>query len=208
MPEPLLAAIVLAAGSSTRFGAENKLLADIGGRTVIESVFSNVTECRFDLVLVVIAPDQAEIEDLVKTAGFIAVVNSHPELGMGTSIACGMKELSQQATKSFAGVAIFLGDMPAVDSDMVCQLIGNFKRSGSQNIVRPVNILDEGKAPGHPVIFPSDLFTELECLTGDAGAKQLISQHCQRLMEVVVTDRGATKDIDSVQALDGNDKKN
>jgi len=33
--------------------------------------------------------------------------------------------------------------MPAVDSDMVCQLIGNFKRSGSQNIVRPVNILDQ-----------------------------------------------------------------
>ena len=208
MPEPLLAAIVLAAGSSTRFGAENKLLADIGGRTIIESVFSNVAECGFDLVIVVIAPDQPELGTLVKTAGFIAAVNPHSELGMGTSIACGMKELSQQTTKSFAGVAIFLGDMPAVDSDMVCQLLGTFKRSSSQNIVRPVNLLDEGKAPGHPVIFPSDLFTELECLTGDAGAKQLISQHCQRLMEVVVTDRGATKDIDSVQALDGNDKKN
>ena len=65
MPEPLLAAIVLAAGSSTRFGAENKLLADIGGRTIIESVFSNVAECGFDLVIVVIAPDQPELGTLV-----------------------------------------------------------------------------------------------------------------------------------------------
>lgn len=207
MAEPLMAAIVLAAGSSKRFGSENKLLADAGGRSVIESVFANVVECGFDVVVVVTAPDQPAIENLVHMAGFTAVVNPHPELGMGTSIACGMKELSRQTAKSLAGVAIFLGDMPAVDSDMVCELIGTFKRSGSQNIVRPVNILDEGKTPGHPVIFPSDLFTALECLTGDAGAKQLISQHRQRLIEVVVTDRGATIDIDNVQALNEIDKK-
>jgi len=202
-----MAAIVLAAGSSTRFGSENKLIAHISGRTIIESVFSNVAECGFDLVVVVFAPDQPEIGTLVKTAGFIAVVNPHSELGMGTSIACGMKELSRQTTKSFAGVAIFLGDMPMIDSDMVCQLLGTFKRSSGQNVVRPVNILEEGKTPGHPVIFPSDLFTALTCLTGDAGAKQLISQHRERLIEVVVTDRGATRDIDSAQALSRFDKK-
>lgn len=207
MSEPLMAAIVLAAGSSTRFGSENKLIAHINGRTIIESVFSNVAECGFDLVVVVFAPDQPEIGTLVKTAGFIAVANPHSELGMGTSIACGMKELPRQGTKRFEGVAIFLGDMPAVASDMVGQLLASFKRSGSQNIVRPVNISDEGKTPGHPVIFPSDLFKELEGLTGDTGAKQLISQHRKRLIEVVVTDRGATKDIDSVQALNRNDKK-
>jgi len=207
MSEPSIAAIVLAAGSSTRFGSENKLLADIGKRTIIESVFSNVAQCGFDLVVVVIAPDQPEIAAFVETAGFTAVANPHAELGMGTSIACGIKEVQKRSSQKPLGVAIFLGDMPAVDSDMVGQLLGTFKRSSGQNIVRPVNILDEGKALGHPVIFPSDLFTDLECLTGDAGAKQLISQHRQRLIEVVVTDRGATEDIDTVQALNGNDKK-
>ena len=140
MSESSIAAIILAAGSSRRFGPENKLLADIGGRTIIESVFSNVAECRFDLVIVVIACDQPKIATLVRSAGFTAVVNPHAELGMGTSIACGIKEVQKRSSQKPLGVAIFLGDMPAVDSDMVCQLIGNFKRSGSQNIVRPVNI--------------------------------------------------------------------
>ena len=196
MSEPLMAAIVLAAGLSKRFGAENKLLADVGGRSVIESVLAKVAECGFDRVLVVIAPDQLAIETLVQTSGFTTAVNWTPELGMGTSIAWGMKELSRKATTSFAGVAVFLGDMPSVSSDVVGELLVRFKHSNCQNIVRPINILNEEKVPGHPVVFPTDLFEELEGLTGDAGAKELIAANHNRLTEVTVIDPGATADID------------
>lgn len=191
-----MTAIVLAAGSSKRFGSENKLLANVDGKSVIESVCLNVAQCGFDVVVVVIAPGQPTIETFVHAAGFRAVVNRHPELGMGTSIAYGIRQLMQQEPDNLSGVGIFLGDMPSVSAAVVGQLLDCFKSSGCQNIVRPINVVDQKKKPGHPVIFPTDFFTELERLEGDAGAKQLIAANHNRLTEVTVIDRGATTDID------------
>ena len=196
MPEPLIAAIVLAAGSSTRFGPKNKLLADTGGRSVIESSLANVAQCDFDTVVVVIAPDQPEIDALIQSTGFVSVVNPHPESGMGVSIACGMEYLLQKELHGLSGVAIFLGDMPSVTHDVVSQLVESFKSSGCHNIVRPINEVKQKIVPGHPVIFPSDLSTEVTQFDGDVGAKQLIAKNQARLTEVKVTDIGATQDID------------
>lgn len=196
MSEPVMAAIVLAAGSSKRFGSKNKLLADFAGRSVIESVCFNVAKCGFDVVVVVVAPEQPTIEHMVHAAGLRAVVNRHPELGMGTSIACGIRQLAHLEPDNLSGVGVFLGDMPSVSEAVVGQLIDCFKGSGCQNIVRPITVLNQSKELGHPVIFPSDFLSELERLDGDAGAKQLIAANQSRLTEVTVIDRGATTDID------------
>ena len=198
-----LAAPVLAAGSSKRFGPENKLLADVGGRSVIESVLSNVNECGFDVVVVVIASDQPEVETLVQSAGFISVVNPQAASGMGSSIACGMKHLLQQETESYCGVAIYLGDMPSISSDISRRLLEEFKAADGQKIVRPTYTANQKDVPGHPVIFPTDLFVELAQLAGDSGAKQLVVSNHQRLIEVGLPDPGVKKDIDYPSDISG-----
>ena len=201
MSDPLIAAIVLAAGSSIRFGTENKLLADINGTRVIESVFANLVDCGFECVLVVVPPNQSEIETLVQSAGFSSVVNPNAASGMGSSITCGMQWISEHRTKSYSGVAIYLGDMPSIGSDTSCRLLEEFKRGDCQQIVRPTYSANHKNTPGHPVLFPSDFFPVLENLTGDNGAKRLIEQNQHRLTEVNIADSGVIRDIDRASDL-------
>ncbi len=196
MPDPLIAALVLAAGSSIRFGTNNKLLADINGTRLIESVFSNLMGCGLDRVLVVVAPDQPEIETLVQAAGFSSVVNPNAEAGMGSSIACGMQWILQNRAETLSGVAIYLGDMPSIGSDTSRRLLEEFKRGDCHQIVRPTYSADQKTTPGHPVFFPSDFFPMLASLTGDTGAKRLIEQNPPRLTEVNIMETGVIRDID------------
>lgn len=198
-----MAAIVLAAGASKRFASENKLLADIDGRSVIESVFTNVAQCGFDEVFVVIAPAQSKLATLVETAGFTAVDNPHPELGMGSSIACGIRRILDQKPENFSGVAVFLGDMPSIGSDISHQLTEEFDRANGKNIVRPISSSNQESTPGHPVLFPAEFLPMLASLTGDSGAKGLIDANLHRLIKVNVPDASVTRDIDYPSDLSG-----
>lgn len=111
-----LAIIILAAGNSARFGAANKLLAQLGGRPMIDHVLGlgEGFEHRFAVV------QDGPVRVHAMKAGFSPVINPRPDLGQGGSIALGAKA----ALDSGVDTALFvLGDMPFVTRDYIAEFM-------------------------------------------------------------------------------------
>ena len=190
-----LAAIVLAAGSSSRFGESNKLHERLpGGNSVIEQVIQIVSEFPFDHRLVVCSPNDVILPKLAETYFFQCTVNTDPAQGIGYSIACGVRSL--KATKCTAS-AIFLGDMPFLNPKTLELVITNFVQGNCTKITRP----SYSGQPGHPVIFPKLWFDELTDLKGDEGAKRIIQKNLDSLRDIPSNDAGVLRDIDAPEDL-------
>jgi len=191
---PVIAAIILAAGSSTRFGRDNKLLVDIDGRPLLVRVIEAVEAGGVAPVVVVTGHQAERIAAAVAGASRLIVYNQRHDDGMGTSIAAGTAALGD----GIDGVLIAQGDMPAVDAALVATLRRRFIDSGCDRVVHPV--LGDGRQ-GNPVIWPRRLFAQLRLLTGDQGGKRLIAAEGDHAIGVTIAGDGPSADIDTPQEL-------
>ena len=190
-----IAAVVLAAGFSNRFGEENKLHTSLeSGLSIIEQVLQRVAEFPFAHRIVVCQANDTAMKQLADRYGIELAVNENAAQGIGSSIATGIGSLDRT---QFFGAAIFLGDMPFIDSETISMVVKEFTRQQSTQITRP-SCSDQA---GHPVIFPSHLFDELRELNGDTGANHLIRQHENLLSLVKTDDAGVLQDIDTASDL-------
>jgi molybdenum cofactor cytidylyltransferase len=176
-------AVLLAAGSSRRFGAP-KLLAPWRGRPLWEHALAalraapEVTE-----TIVVVAP------------GFAApqpprcrlVVNPEHAEGMGASLRAGVRAAAPD-TDAFL---IALADMPLVPPGLIAALVACYG-AGERRIVVPVH----GGRRGHPVLIGAALRDELLALRGDAGARGVLAAHPGLVATVATDDGGVLFDVD------------
>jgi molybdenum cofactor cytidylyltransferase len=164
----LIAAIVLAAGSSTRMGRAKQLLP-LGSGTVLSTVVSRLLGTPLDRVVVVLGH---EAERIRREAGLPAdprvetVVNTDWLEGMASSLRCGVRACSETEA-----IVVALGDQPAIDSKVVGQLVNAFL--GGAPLAVPV----QGEKRGHPVLFGRTLFPSLLALSGDMGARDVVERH-------------------------------
>lgn len=186
----MIAAVVLAAGSSRRFGADNKLLVDIDGRPLVERVILAIEQAGVGDLVVVTGHEADRITKAVVRAGRRIVHNGGHGDGIGSSIAIGAAAVDPDAD----GILIAQGDMPELDSDIVVKLIDAFGAAGADRIVCPAV---EGGRQGNPVIWPRRLRAALMRLHGDRGGKRLIEAEGDRVVRVPVAGRGAEVDIDT-----------
>ena len=191
---PAVAAIVLAAGSSRRFGPNNKLLAAFRGQPLIRWAVTAFTESRADPVIVVTGPDRTEIETAL--AGLPVRTTHNPDHleGMGGSIATGVAALPS----GIDGVLVSPGDMPGITARLIDDLIKAFQREGGDRIIRPAL---SGGRPGHPVLWPARLLPRLGRISGAEGGKTLLSEVSSDIVHVPLNDEGAALDIDTVEEL-------
>jgi molybdenum cofactor cytidylyltransferase len=198
---PTLAAILLAAGSSRRFGADNKLLAEIDGTPLVQRVGHALMNSGFERVIVVTGY-QAEairnaLHDLHGSIKHYVNNDAHSE-GIGRSIAVGIATLPS----TIDGALIAQGDMPDLDITLIAQLCRRFIDCGSDRIVVPwLDQGHDGGRQGNPVIWPRRLFSKLATLSGDEGAKRLIKTAGDAVERVVVHDGSAAIDIDTPDQL-------
>jgi molybdenum cofactor cytidylyltransferase len=186
-----LAAIVLAAGRSQRFGAHNKLLEDLAGFPVIARTVAAVAGARFHDIVVVTEQDHEAIKHALQ-AYPVRVHRVAPELvGVGYSIAVGAGVLSPDS----AGVAILPGDMPLITASTLRTVAEAFVMAGGDRIVYAA---DATGAQRNPVIWPRSCFAALRALTGDRGAKSLIGD----AIAVTVRDEREFLDVDTPEALE------
>lgn len=188
-----VAAVVLAAGLSRRMGLSNKLVQGVAGvsmigRVVDAALGSDVTE-----VVVVTGHQVGEIESALGAREVRFIHNSGFERGMGSSIAAGISALSDEVDAAL----ICLGDMPHVHSRQFDRLIRAFDPSRRQTICVPVHA---GKR-GHPVLFGAEHFAELRAQRGEPGARRILEAHESAVCEIIVTDAGVTRDIDTPDEL-------
>jgi molybdenum cofactor cytidylyltransferase len=190
-----LGAIVLAAGPSDRFGAENKLLANIGGDALIRVVVRAVVGAGIADVVVVTGSEEERIAAALDALPLRYAHNANWETGMGTSIAAGIAALPAQCEGAF----VVPGDMPRLTSALFLRLAAAFDESGRRAIVFPANAAGEQR---NPVLWPKRFFPELMTLSGPKGAKALLEARSSECLAVPVEDAGIFEDIDTQEELE------
>jgi len=175
----VIAALLLAAGAGRRFGSVGgqKLLQDLEGKPLVrwsaEMLLNAVMlGASVDEVVVVVTEEASAIRAALADLPVRIESNPHAAEGMASSIACGVAALSP----SVEAALVVLGDEPRVPPAVLKLVVERF-RAGGAEIVAPTF----RGVRGHPVLFARSVFTELEALTGDRGARAVADRVPERL---------------------------
>ena len=188
-----IAALVLAAGRSSRMGGPNKLLAEIGGRPLVRIAVEEALASRARPVIVVTGHQRERVEAALAGLPVKLVHNPAFADGLGTSLKTGIAALPAETD----GVIICLGDMPQVDAALIDRLIGALDPEKGALIAVPT--IDGQR--GNPVVWTRRFFPELMAVEGDIGARHLIGLYSEAVAEVPLTGTAALTDVDTPEAL-------
>ena len=178
--------MVLAAGRSRRMGAFKPLLP-FGSQTVIESSIANLRAGGVGETIVVVGHRGDEIRAKLKTAGVSFVVNPEADTPMGTSIALGISQVSEE----FGAVLIQPADHPAVPASII-KLILRAWESGA-TLVQPEY---KGRG-GHPVLIDRKHFDELLHLDTNRGLRGFFEKHRPEVRRLRVDSPFIARDMDT-----------
>lgn len=190
-----VAALVLAAGSSRRFGADNKLLAYRDSRPLLGHVLDSVKLSDTDTILMVTGHDVDAVSTLCNAtnqSGGTRIAQRHNPLhasGMASSLICGISELGEQGADA---VMVCLGDMPEVSAAVMNTLIQTFREIPDKALYIPTF---DGQR-GNPVLIAASLFDSVLMLEGDVGARVLARQFPDSVCEVPCESAGVLMDVD------------
>ncbi len=191
---PRIAALVLAAGRSSRMGTINKLLITIDGKPMVRHTVDAVREAGLDPVIVVTGHERERVEAAVRDAAVTFVHNPAYAEGLSSSLKTGLGAVPNGAD----GVLIGLGDMPQVGAADIERLVLAFNPVEGRAIIVPVR---NGKR-GNPVLWARRFIPEmLHEVAGDVGARHLIGAYPEAVVEVEMPSDGVLTDIDTPQAL-------
>ena len=188
MKKPLkLGCVVMAAGNARRFG-ENKLAAQLRGRSLILRTLETVPPEVFENVVVV-----TQYPAIMRLAGefrFSAVYNEHPDYGISHTI-----ELGLTALRDCDGVCFLVSDQPLLRRESVAALARCWKESPDK-----LAALGHGGVRGNPCIFPARFYQELLELREDHGGSTVIRRHEAELRLLEVPEEELA-DVDTAEAM-------
>lgn len=189
-----VAAVLLAAGASTRFGPGNKLVARIGAPPLVRCVAETIAASGVAEIVVVTGADAEAIERALEGIPVRFAHTARWKSGMGSSIAAGVSALGEHVDGTF----IVPGDMPLLRPQLLQSLRTAFEREGALRIVYPAT--PEG-AQRNPVLWPRRHFPLLTALGGQAGAKSLLKRFSDSCTVVTVADESIFADVDTLGDL-------
>jgi molybdenum cofactor cytidylyltransferase len=188
-----VAAVVLAAGRSTRMGAVNKMLAEIGGKPLVRIAAEQALASRAKPVVVVTGHERERVQAALKGLSVRFVHNPDYANGLGTSLKAGIAAVPEDADAAI----VCLGDMPQVDAALIDKLIAAFDPERGALVVVPSI---DGRR-GNPVVWSRRFFHDLMSIDGDIGARHLIGSYAEAVVEVPVVGAGALTDVDTPESL-------
>lgn len=189
---PDIAGIILAAGRSTRMGA-NKLLAKIDDRAMIRMTVEAMLASSARPVIVVTGHERERVEAALTGLDVRFVHNPAYASGLASSLKAGLADVPGDAD----GVVVGLGDMPLVAGRHINRLIAAFSPAEKRTIVVPVHAGERG----NPVLWGRAYFAEMRALDGDRGAKSIIDAHEDHVTEVQLRSDAVLADFDTPEAL-------
>ncbi len=186
MDGPRVAAIVLAAGASTRFGSPKQLLA-WRGRPLLQHVIWQALAAPVCEVVVALGAHYARVTPIAHGLPVTLARNADWEAGLSSSVALGLRAL-----RGRPDAAIFLlADQPGASPELIARLIRAFAR------VRAPIVLPRVRGQrGNPALFARELFPELMQVTGDQGGRALLTRYWDDIAWVEADER-ALFDIDT-----------
>lgn len=185
----MIAGILLAAGSGTRFGS-HKLLHPLADGTPLALAALRNLMPSVDQTFVVVRPDDTALIEVVSLPGVTIVPCAAANQGMGASLACGVQAASQAL-----GWVVALGDMPFIAPATVRAVADQLR--GGAALVAPTY---QGRR-GHPVGFAAEFFAALSTLRGDSSAKSILDAQRVRLQLITCNDPGVLRDVDEQRDL-------
>lgn len=186
----MIPTLLLAAGSSRRFGAP-KLLQELDGKPLIRWTVEALDAVVPDEILVVVPPFAGHIRAALSGLRVRFVENRRSEEGMGTSIAAGVNAGGDRAQ----AVLVTLADIPFGPALVLPGVLQRYRKGGAA-IVAP----SYRGVPGHPVLFDRIVFPELVVLDGDRGARAVI-EHDPSRVAILEIDTDPPRDVDTAEDL-------
>ena len=192
---PRVAAVLLAAGASRRFGSPKQLLP-VAGRAMVARVTAAVLASQADEVLVVVGSRAEETVQALAGLPVRTVLNPEWEAGMASSMRVGLSQVSP----AMDAVLFVLADQVNLTTGEVDAVISAYAMALAESpptsrIVAPVH----GGKRGNPVLFERSLFPELMAVKGDQGGRELMKRHPGFVLEVEVPTHGILNDVDTPQ---------
>jgi molybdenum cofactor cytidylyltransferase len=184
--EPTVTGIILAAGTSSRFGSENKLLVPVDGVPLVCRSVAPFVDV-LDQVIVVVGHEAPAIEDAVGQFPVTCVSNPSYEDGQASSVRRGLEAVSDSAD----GVIYGLADMPDIRSETIARLCDAFAAGAGDPVAAAFD-----RRRGNPVLFGRQYFEEIYGVTGDVGARTVLDSAPGTVL-VETGDPGVRRDIDS-----------
>jgi len=192
-----IAAIILAAGLSSRFEAgpeETKLVVPLFGKPLVRHVAEAALASRARPILVVTGHAAAQVENALDALDLSFVFNPGYRTGLASSLRAGLAALPETAE----GALILLADMPCVSVNVIDRLVQAFEESARRpHAVVPVR----AGLRGNPALIGRDLFDSTKLLEGDRGARSLLEAAGNDVRECSVDDEAIEIDIDTKKAL-------
>ena len=162
------ALLLLAAGTSSRFGNDDKLMAPLDGRPLLAHAAARLPHDAAAARIAVTGPDQKARARCLTDLGWEIAVNPSPEQGQASSIAAGVEQASAQDDAACA--LIMLGDMPFIPDSH----LRNLKKALTDGASAVMTEADGVLSP--PALFRRETFSDLKSLSGDAGARGLFQK--------------------------------
>jgi molybdenum cofactor cytidylyltransferase len=194
-----IAAILLAAGRSTRFAAaggeeSTKLTAMLAGKPLVRHAAEAALASAALPIIVVTGHAREAVEAALDGSPLRFVHNPRFASGLASSLQTGIAALPEK----IAGAVVLLADMPGVTAALIDHLIARFEAHPDVLAATPTL---EGRR-GNPALLARALFPEVAGLSGDEGARRLLGAiPPDRLLEIPVEGWGASLDVDTPAAL-------
>lgn len=189
---PRIAALVLAAGKSSRMGS-NKLLADLQGKPMISRTIERIVEAQIASVSVVTGYQAEDVTSALANQNVTIIHNPLFAEGLATSLRKGVAALQN----SCDAILVCLGDMPLIDPRDINRMIAAFNPAENRSIVVPVH----ESTYGNPMLWGAEHFSALLACEGDRGARGLLEKLKEDVVEVTVDNQGVVLDADTPEAL-------
>jgi molybdenum cofactor cytidylyltransferase len=192
-----VAAVILAAGEAKRFRRspdETKLVAELEGKPIVRHVAEAALASRARPVLLVTGHAHAQVLGALDGLLLERIHNPDPGAGLSASLKLAVCALASTAR----GAVILLGDMPRIAPSLIDRLIDAFDAAP----VEPLAVVPvRGRRRGNPALLGRGLFAAVRTLQGDNGARDLIGEARENILELPVGDSAIEIDVDTWEDL-------
>lgn len=191
---PQVAAVVLAAGSSTRMG-RNKMLLELDGDSILRRAVNTAAAAGLEPVIVVTGHDAERAAAQIADLDCMPVHNADHEDGIHTSVKAGVAGVPEAADAA----VVMLADMPLVGAEMLRELVARYRDGGA-----PLVVSRYGDVNAPPMLYDRSLFGEIAVMQRRCG-KEVIERHRDEALvahwpEAVLADVDTPKDYRRIRA--------
>ncbi len=193
------ASIIMASGNSVRFGEQNKLLCELNGKSIFETVLDTVLNSDVFSEIIVVTQYREIMEICSKHKNVNVVENLNSSVGISESIKLGVKN-----TPSYIDGYMFIqADQIYVSKETLRKLCFKFKENENHIIVPVYN-----NESASPKIFSKKYKDELLLLEGDNGGKDVVKKNISSVIKLNIENDYEIKDIDFEEEFYYENKKN